>query len=240
MTVTAAVFSADGTRVITSSGERPVGLTPGPVLVRTWDAATGLPAIPPADHHGDIAAWSPDGRRAVTIDGQVARLWDVPAWTQRGTPLEHEGTIVAAAFSRDGARVITASTDHSARIWEAATGKLVGSPLGHATSVRCAAFSPDGKHAATGSARTVRVWDLATGKPDLPPLEHSGNVSAVAFSPDGQRLATTDSYRTRLWNLAVEIDSLDHWRALARCSPFVLDHGVLQANPDTVRICPHH
>ena len=37
----------------------------------------------------------------------------------------HGGSVVAAAFSPDGGRIVTGSNDNTARIWHAATGSLV-------------------------------------------------------------------------------------------------------------------
>jgi WD40 repeat protein len=34
-----------------------------------------------------------------------------------GAPLEHQVNVNSAAFSPDGRRVVTASTDHTARVW---------------------------------------------------------------------------------------------------------------------------
>ena len=39
---------------------------------------------------------------------------------------------LSAAFSPDGKRIVTASSDKTARIWDAATGQPIGEPLrGH-------------------------------------------------------------------------------------------------------------
>ena len=37
--------------------------------------------------------------------------------------------MISAAFSPDGKRIVTASSDKTARLWDAATGKPIGEPL---------------------------------------------------------------------------------------------------------------
>src|SRR6516225_9754277 len=39
----------------------------------------------------------------------------------------HQDEVVGAAFSPDGARILTASADHSAKLWDAASAKLIAS-----------------------------------------------------------------------------------------------------------------
>jgi hypothetical protein len=69
--------------------------------------------------------------------------------------------VFSAAFSPDGARVLTASYDRTARVWNAADGTLIAALKGHANWVRTAAFSPDGARVVTASYdRTARVWEL--------------------------------------------------------------------------------
>jgi len=99
-----------------------------------------------------------------------------------GVPLllrGHEGGIVDAAFSPDGKRIVTASSDATARVWNA---DGAGVPLilrGHEKMVVDAAFSPDGKRIATASEdKTARVWS------DLVPLR----------GPDDPKLWTATQY----------------------------------------------
>ncbi len=115
----------------------------------------------------------------------------------------------SAAFSPDGARVVTASEDRTARLWDAATGAPLGAPMRHEEAVLSAAFSPDGTRVVTASGNIIgrgsgeaRVWDAASGAPLGPPLRHGGEVSSAAFSPDGARVLTASTDRTaRLWDV---------------------------------------
>jgi WD40 repeat protein len=79
-----AVFSADGTRVLTASADR---------TARVWNAASGQPVVDPLEHRGVVryAAFSPDGQQVVTAsEDHTARLWslspgsvDAEGWTRR-------------------------------------------------------------------------------------------------------------------------------------------------------------
>ena len=116
----------------------------------------------------------------------------------------HEDVIGSAAFSPDGARIVTASDDGTARLWDAATGKEIAVLRGHEGYVRSAAFSPDGARIVTASDdRTARLWDAATGKEIAVLRGHEGYVRSVAFSPDGARIVTASHDRTaRVWDAA--------------------------------------
>ena len=61
----------------------------------------------------------------------------------------HEGTVLCAAFSPDGSRIVTASEDKTARIWDIATSREIAVLLGHSYHVQSAAFSADGSRIVT-------------------------------------------------------------------------------------------
>jgi WD40 repeat protein len=69
--VKAAIFSPDGRRVVTGSGDG---------TARVWETATGRPVGSPLQHQGGVysVALSPDGQRVLTssYDG-TARVWQV-------------------------------------------------------------------------------------------------------------------------------------------------------------------
>ncbi|HYT47911.1 MAG TPA: TIR domain-containing protein, partial [Burkholderiales bacterium] len=98
----------------------------------------------------------------------------------------HEGPVNSAAFSPDGSRIVTASTDRTARIWDAASGKEIAVLRGHEDTVISAAFSPDGSRIVTASGdRTARIWDAASADEIAVLRGHEDSVLSAAFSPDG-------------------------------------------------------
>jgi hypothetical protein len=103
----------------------------------------------------------------------------------------HESSVTSAAFSPDGARIVTASWDKTARIWDAATAKQI-TMLRNERDVTSAAFSPDGARIVTVSLdKIARIWDAATAKEIAVLRGHEEYVNFAAFSPDGARIVTT-------------------------------------------------
>ena len=50
-------------------------------------------------------------------------------------------------------------------------------------------------------------------------------------------VTASSDHTARVWTLSIDMGSLDDWRLLARCSPFVLNNGFLTANTDPPRVC---
>ena len=64
----------------------------------------------------------------------------------------HDDFVSSAAFSPDGKRIVTASSDTTARLWDADTGREIGALYAYRSArVNSAAFSPDGKFIVTAS-----------------------------------------------------------------------------------------
>ncbi|HLM73320.1 MAG TPA: hypothetical protein VK459_11530, partial [Polyangiaceae bacterium] len=115
----------------------------------------------------------------------------------RFTLIGHEGPLYTAAWSSDGARILTSSFDGTARIWSTA-GR--GSPVvlkGHTGPVMSAAWSPDNKKILTASEDgTARIWSAdGTGEP-LVLKGHEGPIVFAAWSPDNTRVLTASADKT--------------------------------------------
>lgn len=106
----------------------------------------------------------------------------------------HDKALRAAAWSPDGARVVTASADRSARVWSA-DGRgdplVIGGPDGHQGALTTVAWSPDGARVLTASDDgTARVWRADGGGYPLVLKAGKGALVSAAWSPDGQRIVT--------------------------------------------------
>lgn len=114
----------------------------------------------------------------------------------------HTDRVWAAAFSPDGQRVVTASSDGTARIWDAVLGLTVRRLTGHTGFVYRAVFSPDGSRVLTASAdKTARIWDAATGRELVRLIGHTRALTSAAFSADGQHVVTASADGTaRVWD----------------------------------------
>lgn len=199
-TVRSAVFSSDGSRILTTSMDS---------TARLWDR-DGKPIAVLAGHTKPIlsAELSSDGRRIVTTSADgTARLWDSEG--RPGPVLAAEG-VSYATFSPDGSRIATIaeSKDHTVRLWDG-QWKEIARLAGHTDSVRSVAFSADGRRIVTGSRdRTARIWS-DEGEP-LDVLEgHAASVEVARFSPDGSYVLTaTDGRMGRLWNSDGELTGI--------------------------------
>jgi WD40 repeat protein/serine/threonine protein kinase len=143
-------------------------------------------------------------------DRSLTRIaWDnLAAWQSEYPKLKavfsHAGELKDAAFSPDGATVITASADRTARLWNVATRAPIGQPLTHQHAVSQVRFSPDGQLVLTTSkGGEARLWDPRTGSQIHNLVGHRGEVSQGVFSRDSKTLVTVGEDKTgRIWNVA--------------------------------------
>jgi len=187
---------------------------------RRWDLSAGTAHVLPVGQGTEPrVAFSPNGRwfAASAPDGKVA-LADPRTWTIRVLLAESgKSTILDAAYSPDGKKIVTGADNGTARTWSARSCAHLGSFHGHKARIHRVAFSPDGRLLGTASLdETARLWD-ATRKGDadsLVTLRHGAAVLGIGFSSDGARLATGSADGdVKIWGIS------EVTRLAARVSP---------------------
>jgi WD40 repeat protein len=195
--------SSDGLHLVTGSAD-------GTAIV--WSLDDGSSSRPLITNGEEVTAveFSPDDSRVAIVSGDEVSLWttdDKLLARLRG----HEGTVNSVAYSRDGSRLVTASTDGTARIWDR-DGDLQATLKGHEAGVNDAIFSPNGELVVTaGADRSARIWSVKGTEPSRI-LPHDDAVNTAVFSPDGTLVVTAAQDETaRLWSVdGTELGVLRH------------------------------
>jgi WD40 repeat protein len=189
--VVSAAFSADGTRLLTSSEDG---------TERLWDTAGGkvIKTLPHRTIQWHAVSFTKDSRFFVTLtDGRAAELWDARTGEPRRTIWTAAGQIKSAMFSHDGARIITAGAENtplggSVQVWNVETGKLLLTLRNPDKftwgEISFAAFSPDDRRIiSTHQDDNARLWNADTGEMILQ-FGAGHPLRSGAFSPDGSRV----------------------------------------------------
>ncbi|MGV9885341.1 WD40 repeat domain-containing protein, partial [Streptomyces sp. NPDC003379] len=206
-------LSGDGDRFAYGLDKSPYGAH----RIRVWDTRRNrlVTTLTPAnaDVGFNAVALSPDGRKALTTDGDSGvKVWDTRSGKLLRTlhePDRGNGNVRVRSIgvlSADGTKLLT---DTGALI-RVSDGKILPTELGQC-DVCLFAFGPDSRRiAAAKNWGTVSLWDgtLRTPLGTLPgtlfratPGEPE-EATAMAFSPDGTTLAVAGNQGTlRLWDM---------------------------------------
>jgi len=112
------------------------------------------------------------GLAAFVVAGGGVIWWRVsqntPPVSQRSptvyTYKGHIWPVFAVAWSPNGQRIASASSDNTVQVWNAADGGHVYTYKGHTDAVDAVAWSPNGQRIASGSNdNTVQVWQEVSG-----------------------------------------------------------------------------
>lgn len=145
------------------------------------------------------------------------------------SPYQQKGSVLSVAFSPDGSRIVSASTDNTINLWNVSSGQVVLSLSGQTGFVTCIAFSPDGTQIASGSSdATIKLWNASAGHElfaltvDNKSKEKKGteyeimkmfgnadHLTCIAFSVDGRRLVSATTNGTiNIWDTLSGINLL--------------------------------
>jgi WD40 repeat protein/Flp pilus assembly protein TadD len=187
----APAFIGDGRGLVTITAGR---------VATWWDTETGqsirtmrFPGI------GDLrlVTASPDGAWFALVGWGGAQVWRSEA---PGPWLAHRHLATAAAFSTDGAAILTVGSDRVGQLWSLPDGHLIGVPLPHQADVAFAAISTDGEFLATAQTNgLVRIWRRPAGHPQDHRLPYNPGNLAMNLSPDGQ-YAIAGRYKRFGWS----------------------------------------
>ena len=168
--VVSAVFSPDGTRILTTSQSG---------TVQKWDSEN-FDLLGDAEcYESTSASYSPNGKRILTYGGSILGAEN----------FENFGILEgrSASYSPDCKHIITVSSD-TLMIWNAESFKPIGTRTCFGI-VNSAVYSPDGKSIATTSSDTIQIWDAESFKP-LGRFRCGYEVKSAIYSPDSKSIVT--------------------------------------------------
>ena len=185
-------FSPDGKSIA-------IGMADNTVRIWNSDSRRVSSIIRPATSSANPVvslAFSPDGESIAFCAGDRITLWGPDGESRVYTG--HVGEVQRIAFSRDGRRIVSASSDHTVRIWNVSSGQRMRILAEESESIEerpsrshSIAFSPDGGSIVAGVGARLVQWDAETGKQLHSYDGHSGAVTSFVFNQDGKRLFST-------------------------------------------------
>jgi WD40 repeat protein len=193
---------------------------------RLWDLASGRERVRTKDiqRYGKVGTFSPDGKTLAMVMGYggTIHFWNVATGALRHDPMGHTNKPFQAAFSPDGRKVATGSTNGFLFVWDPATGRRLAQVRregevanGHAFSADGHAFSADGRSLYSFRGNMLYFSDATSGKelqvlkvedPERPNTRQSG--IGLYLSDDGKTLVALSRYYPRRAGDAVNEDTL--------------------------------
>jgi WD40 repeat protein len=182
------------------------------VMVFDTDKTKELMRITGHESRLHQAAFSPDGRHALTGSGQLLykdgkvvydaqmrpvyvdccfKLWELESGKELFCDKSPTLPVTAVAFSTDGKQAFSAMQEPRVRRWNVADEKLTeGEPIKGTTGYMYSmVVAPDNQTVLTrGLDGSLVLWDLASGT-RLKQWAFHENIGGVSYAPDGRHIA---------------------------------------------------
>lgn len=138
-----------------------------------------------------------------TIEDPKRRIRPVLLWS---SPLRylHSESVSSIAWSPDGTRLATASTDQEVRFWDARSGYAIyqdpdQTRINTGCSVDRLSWSPDGTRLVSGAGLDIHLWDTRTGSRKGKSM--IGKITGTKpWSPNSSYLVSTWANQALLWD----------------------------------------
>lgn len=152
---------------------------------------------------GGLAAWAPDGRRAVVLDGVDGYVLDLETG-ERVLLHGHRNNVQSAIWSPSGDLVATYGWDGVTRVWNPWTGAELVVIGGYALC-----FDPSGERIAFTRGPDVGWWRVANTRVARHAVSRGETGTgpwAVAIEPRGRLFVTASDDGARLWDRTSMLD----------------------------------
>lgn len=164
------------------------------------------------------SALSPDGRTVALghLDSRIS-LWDTRTGERTGWLHGHFRSVNDLAWTADGQKLFSVSSDHTVRRWDLRERRLEVTWTNLNQPVWTLSVTPDGRRvAAVDFSGQVAVWDGRSGAllqlRQMPVENELLPVHQANLSPDGRQVAVTGFSGGGVW-------SVEDWALLKRFNP---------------------